>query len=1053
MRHYRSAAACLVFLLCASTGTTFAAQCPANIDGDDCVANDLQPTGTEIIEGPSACTEGEIFSAKIRIKFEDGGGANERYTVGFYVGDNGQSPIGGDSCTFDSLQPVGAPIDLTGGSGGFLELSGDACGDISKSDPTYKDIQLDSILCKDEDGDGNVDIGYVLTWENNANQTSCTDPLDPAQFEPAPPKCLSDLDYDLPIEVEQPPSIEVGKGAFPATVREPGDKVIYAITIINTSASASDPVEIVNITDVPYGDITDLTDCVLPFWLARGESVTCNFETEVTGVAGDDVIDVVTVIGFDDEGEEATGSDTATVEIIEPDNPPEPGDLRLLKFATPAQVSEPGGIVQYDVLAANLSPTGVVLTSLVDNLYGDLDGKGSCSLPQTLKGESALYFCAFQEPVTGQPDTVITDIIEARGYDELPARNEQFASASASVTIINVNSDIEVIKVANPATVLEPGGEVEYTLQVQNHSVADEVTIGLLADSLHDVSSGDCETPFTLKPGGETYQCSYTGSVSGNAGDTVTNVVSALGTDDDGHVVADIGAATVTVLGAPPTLEVVKIAIPPVALTTGSPVRYVVGVQNTSSTSDPVTITGMTDTVNGVEKPLDGLGTCDLTPDDAPLVLQPAPSPESFYLCSWVEPIVTGVVGVPLVDTVNITGEDDEATAVQASAQASVSFVEIDPGVARLEMVKIASPRELPEPGGDVTYTVLLANNSDQGDLNLDMTVTVLDDDLYGSLDGKGGCALPIDLPVGAFSVCQFTEAVEAPVGAEVMDTITATATYQDDEQIQVQASATVTITDIPSNLIVNKTAAPTTVEEPGEDVVFSIVIINSSQVDEVEITSLIDNVHGDLNGQGDCAMPQTLAAGESYPCSFTALVSGEPGTEEINTVVATGTDDDGLEVSAQDQANVAILDVPPSITASKTADPATLGPNGGLVTFTFTTTNTSPVDTVEIDSLQDSVFGDLDGQGTCSVPQELEPGASYVCEFEAELPPMPGDTHFDQMLAEGTSDDGDPVAAGASAIVTFLDLVAIPVLGLLGLAVLALTLALFGWLSGRGRM
>jgi len=55
-----------------------AAQCPQSIDSNDCVAN-------------------------------------ERYNIGFYVGDNGESPIGGASCTFDSLQPVGDPIDLTGG--------------------------------------------------------------------------------------------------------------------------------------------------------------------------------------------------------------------------------------------------------------------------------------------------------------------------------------------------------------------------------------------------------------------------------------------------------------------------------------------------------------------------------------------------------------------------------------------------------------------------------------------------------------------------------------------------------------------------------------------------------------------------------------------------------------------------------------------------------------------------------------------------------------------------------------------------------------------------
>ena len=75
------------------------AQCPDNIESGDCVANDLQPTGTEIIEGPDSCTIGETFAAKVRVLFENGGGANTRFSVGFFVGQNGQPALGGgDNC-------------------------------------------------------------------------------------------------------------------------------------------------------------------------------------------------------------------------------------------------------------------------------------------------------------------------------------------------------------------------------------------------------------------------------------------------------------------------------------------------------------------------------------------------------------------------------------------------------------------------------------------------------------------------------------------------------------------------------------------------------------------------------------------------------------------------------------------------------------------------------------------------------------------------------------------------------------------------------------------
>ena len=390
--------AAICSLLFASTlhAAVSGAACPAQIESDDCVANDLQPTGTEIINGPSSCTEGDIFSATVRVLFEDGGGANARFSVGFFVGEAGAPAIGGASCTFDSLQPISDSPTPQGGP--YAELNGDQCGDIEKTDPTYKDIQLDQIACKDDDGDGNVDVSFVLSWANNGNQENCTDPLDPAQFDPAPPKCLSVPDYDIPIKVEDPPSIDVGKGASPATLEEPGGIVRFPITIINTSPSSSDPVFITEILDEVDGvvtDITNLTDCPVPFELAPSQSKTCFYVDEVQGVAGDMVTDTVTVSGSDDEGNEVIGSDSTTVTIIEQTPGPLPGDIRLVKFVSPSNLDEPGGTVQYDVLVANLSLTPVELTSLVDDLYGDLNGKGSCSVPQTLTGVNSIYFCAF----------------------------------------------------------------------------------------------------------------------------------------------------------------------------------------------------------------------------------------------------------------------------------------------------------------------------------------------------------------------------------------------------------------------------------------------------------------------------------------------------------------------------------------------------------------------------------------------------------------------------------------------------------------------------------
>ena len=136
---------------------------------------------------------------------------------------------------------------------------------------------------------------------------------------------------------------------------------------------------------------------------------------------------------------------------------------------------------------------------------------------------------------------------------------------------------------------------------------------------------------------------------------------------------------------------------------------------------------------------------------------------------------------------------------------------------------------------------------------------------------------------------------------------MTATGTDDDGNAVNGFDDATVTITDVPSSITVTKTADPTGVSEPGGDVTFTVRIDNTSAVDSVTITSLVDNVHGDLDGQGNCSMPQTIAAGGFYTCTFTGTVTGNAGEVETNTVTATGTDDDGVPVSGFDSAAVSI--------------------------------------------------------------------------------------------------------------------------------------------------
>ncbi|MBN1640818.1 MAG: DUF11 domain-containing protein, partial [Anaerolineae bacterium] len=229
---------------------------------------------------------------------------------------------------------------------------------------------------------------------------------------------------------------------------------------------------------------------------------------------------------------------------------------------------------------------------------------------------------------------------------------------------------------------------------------------------------------------------------------------------------------------------------------------------------------------------------------------------------------------------------------------------------------------------------------------------------------------------------------------------------------------ATVTIRDVPSAIEVLKTADPTVVDEPGGNVMFTVVVNNLSVADTVTITSLIDTVYGDLNGQGDCSVPQVLPVGGSYTCSFVGLVSGNAGEVHTNVVTASGVDDDGDPVSDDDEATVTIRDVPSLIEVIKSANPTVVAEPGGNVTFTVVVNNLSVVDTVTITSLIDTMYGDLNGEGDCSVPQVLPVGGSYTCSFVGPVTGNAGEVHTNVVTASGVDDDGYPVSDSDDATV-----------------------------------
>ncbi|TDG12906.1 hypothetical protein E2F43_15230 [Seongchinamella unica] len=1005
-----------------------AGACPsAPEQGNLCTARDFI-VSSAIVDGPSECTAGETIAVTVRVGLTST--ANQRYDIGIFSGDHGEPVFGGASCSLDALVPLEPPFDGDSGFGGYRDLDGDACGDVSETDgEIFRDVALDKVLCQDNDGDGQVDISGLVTWSSNASQDVCSDPTDPVQFFPtSSSKCILNPDFNLPIIVEPPPSLRVFKLAFPGNLPAPGGNVLFVLDLDNNS-TGTDPITVSSLVDDVHGDVTRVqgtvsqTNCSVPQLLVPGASYTCEFVAEVTGPPDYVEVDTITVTGTDDEGEIVTATGQARVIIGD-----EPASILVGKSVTPTVVREPGEVVTYSVLVANESDTeSVEITTLDDDLYGSLSGVGNCPLLPFSLAPGEIMRCKFLELVSGNAgDPPVVDVITADGP------GIDFKTDDAAVSIADVAASIEVSKTAIPRSLPEPGGTFTYELQVQNTSPVDTVTIDAIADTPYgDLDGqGSCAVGQTLAPA-EIYSCSFTREFLGPPGAFQSNVISVTGTDADGGREFDYDFATVFIEDVPSSLAVTKTPNRAEQIA-GGPVVYTVSVENTSA-ADTITLNGMQDTPYGDITTVGGAitaTTCALTPA---IVLPPAGN----YTCQFTA-TVTGALGEGVTDTVSVSGIDNATNIVIGADSATVTIVDNSqpPPPLAVIVTKVALPSAVPVDAvpADVTYLFRVANPN-----GFDIQITDLADDIYdirGNAPAKlpvttlRDCPLPFLLAAGQSRVCIFSGAVDGSEGDVVTDVITvfACAPPACAETVTDSDDASVTITPGASSLALLKTADPVTVQSPGGPVTFTVEAINTSPSAQITITSLVDDIYGDITAvAGDitstnCANGQVLApSGGRYSCSFSANVTGVAGTEVVDTVTASGEATGGYPVQGADSATVEILGLLPRVEMTKTADPVAVRAPGGTVTFTAEVLNTSATETLTMTSLVDDVYGDLNGQGNCATPQVIAAAATYRCEFPGVVSGDNASLHRDTIAMAGSDESGDPVADSDWAVVLVL--------------------------------
>jgi len=967
---------CLLLLFIAMP--TYAEIClPELGNGAICTAKDFQLVDG-LVSGPPSCTEGEIIPGGIVMSLGMQPTANERYDIGIFVGDEDQSPIGGSSCTFSSLTPLetGGDFDPVSGNGPYRELDGNACGDTKKTDGfVYRTIPLNNVLCQDLNGDGKLDISFVMTWQQN--QGECPDPNDPNNFTASSSKCVEWVGDVEEVEVIPPippplPVISVSKSAVPHVVHAPGEEVSYTINIANDGPLT---VTLESLTDTVFGDLNGKGTCAVPQLIGIGGSYSCIFAELISGRAGDIHTNTVTATVIDENSNTATGSDSATVSIIDGDNGAlgelvwfdingdglhatdepgidgvtidllrngsfyatsttanggqydftdlphgsyrieitdqdnilanailtggeEPHDVELVAgeiylranfgyalaaikvHKTPDKhvIHAPGEDVTFTVSVENIGPVDVMLSELVDDTIGDLDGKGSCSYPQSLV-PAAIYSCAFTELIGGTPLHVHKNTVTASAIDA--ADNAVFAADGAFVEIIDgSNGSIgDLVWLDQNLDRIRNLGEIGI----------DNVTLDLMKDTTGDgIYETLVDTTTTLFSGAY----SFTDLPAGSYQVVVTDIHAVLigldlthGTDPhqlnlgsaDIYDLADFGYSEPPL----PLIQVVKRATVSSIHAPGADVAYVIGVRNTGNMN--LTLSSLLDSKFGN---LNGKGSC-IVPQTIAI--------DGLYFCAF-NAFVAGDTGDIHTNVVFAIAEDSTGNVVHDHDSASVDIIDSDDAAIGYLLWNDENADGIADPGeeGLANVTLNLLQDVDENG-SFETTIGSKTTSASGTYAFEG-------LAAGSYRV-EVTD--DNNILAGMLQTGGVNPHDISLVVAQIYASANFGYSRGAINVI--KLGDKSSIHAPGESVAYTITIENEGYL-ELTLTSLVDDKFGDL-ALGGCTLPQPLLAQSSYSCSFSVALTGDVGDQHTNIVTAIAEDAAGNQIIGTDEFVVTFID------------------------------------------------------------------------------------------------------------------------------------------------
>ena len=293
---------------------------------------------------------------------------------------------------------------------------------------------------------------------------------------------------------------------------EPGANVTYTVRVTNTAGDHDDPLTLTSLVDDKFGDLDGQGTCDLGSGVAlfKGSPFECSFTEFVGGNAGDVHTNKVTAKALDNEGDEATGDDSATVNINDVAS-----TITLQKDAVPISVLETGDSDEKRSVAYTFTFSvdaggvdKVTFNDLDDDVFGNLTSlcqvskKNGVTLVPTealagfvlSPGESAS--CTISKDLQGNAGESHTNTATISGKDE----DDQTVTDSDDATVMFTDEKPDISKLF----ALKAAGFV----RISNNGV-DTLTVTALTFKGIDVADGNgIPGSFTLydEPGVSTHE-------------------------------------------------------------------------------------------------------------------------------------------------------------------------------------------------------------------------------------------------------------------------------------------------------------------------------------------------------------------------------------------------------------------------------------------------------------------------------------------------------------------------------------------------------------------